>query len=329
VTRVLGIGYSSLGMSVAREWGFPRLIIDSMRPLDFAELKDSGGTTAMRLIAQFSNALAACLTLPLEQQAPEIKKLTGQFSSVLELDENRVSALLENCHKELTQYSKLIQFDLDKSLYYQKISSSGDQQPEPHQQTLPGHELDIADSVEILVEQADLSSRSVDTALTNGIQDITDTLTSDFDLNQVLQMIMETIYRALAGSRVVFCLKDSKADCIRARFGYGEDIENFIRHFSLPLQNQSDVFHVALKNNVDIRIENTRDEKIRDRIPAWYHQNIAAHCFTLFPVVIRNKPIALIYIDSASAASIKITDSQLGLLKTLRNQAILALKSQG
>ena len=89
------------------------------------------------------------------------------------------------------------------------------------------------------------------------------------------------------------------------------------------------MFQVAFKNNVDIRIEDTRDEKIHDKIPAWYHQNIAARSFTIFPIVIKQKPIALIYIDSASAESINISDSQLSLLKTLRNQAILAIKTLG
>lgn len=86
--------------------------------------------------------------------------------------------------------------------------------------------------------------------------------------------------------------------------------------------------HANIVTIYDIRIENTGDEKIRDRIPDWYHQNIAARSFTLFPVVIRETPIALIYIDHVNAEPIKITDAQLGLLKTLRNQAILALKSQ-
>ena len=329
VTRVLGISYSSLGMSVAREWGFPRSIIDSMRPLDFDHLKDSEGTAAMQLIAQFSNALAACLTLPLDQQTPEIKKLSRQFSTVLDIDEKKVTRLLDNCHNELTRYSRLIQFDLHKSLYYQNISSSGNQETEPPLNSVQQDEFGISDSVEILVEQADPSARSIDKALTDGIQDITDTLTGDYDINQVLQMIIETIYRALSGSRVVLCLKDSKTGCIRARFGYGEDIENFISHFSLPLHNQSDVFHVAFKNNVDIRIENTGDVKIRDRIPAWFHKNIAARSFSIFPVVIKGTPIALIYIDQLKSEPTRITDAQLGLLKTLRNQAILALKGQG
>ncbi len=327
VSQVLGISYPRLGMSVARDWGFPKSIIDSMLPLDFNNLKELGSSDKLQLISQFSNALGACLTLPLVQQGPEIKKLSDQFSAVLEIDESKVLGLLENCHKELAQYSRLIQFDLDKCLYYQQISSAGNQEPELQQDSTQNHVLGISDSVEILVEQVDPLSRSVEKTLTNGIQDITDTMTGEYNINQILQMIMETIYSAFSGSRVVLCLKDSKTDCIRARFGHGENIEKFIDHFSLPLQNQSDVFQVALKNNVDIRIENTSDKKIYDRIPPWYHQNIAARSFTIFPILINEAPIALIYIDSVNTESIEITDNQLGLLKTLRNQAILALKS--
>jgi hypothetical protein len=84
---------------------------------------------------------------------------------------------------------------------------------------------------------------------------------------------------------------------------------------------------VAFKNNVDIQIDDTRDEKIRSKIPDWYHKNIAARSFTIFPIIIKQAPIALIYIDSANTESIKLTDNQLSLLKTLRNQAILAIRN--
>lgn len=330
VIQVLGISYARLGMTVAREWGFPSLITDSMQPLDFDDLPEANTPgESLHLIAQFSSALGACLTLPLQQQAPAIKTLTEQFSTVLALDESRVSELLENCHKELTQFSRLIQFDLEKSLYYQQISSSGNQEPESLQEQTQKQEFGAADSVEILVDQADPLSQSADKILTDGIQDITNTLTGECSINQVMQMILETIYRALGGARVVLCLKDPQNASIRGRFGYGEDVDRVIEHFSIPLAAQSDVFHVAFKNNVDIRIEDTRDAKIRGKIPDWYHQNIAARSFTIFPIVIGQKPIALIYIDSATAETINITDSQLSLLKTLRNQAILAIKTLG
>ena len=95
----------------------------------------------------------------------------------------------------------------------------------------------------------------------------------------------------------------------------------------MPLAYRADVFHIAFTKNVDIRIENTQDEKIRSKIPDWYHQNIGARSFTIFPIIIKEAPIALIYIDTADNQPIEITDSQLGLLKTLRNQAILAIKT--
>ena len=244
---------------------------------------------------------------------------------MLTLDQDKVSTLLENCHKELTQFSRLIQFDLEKSLYYQRISSGGDQEPENPQDATRKQEFGATDSVQILVDPVEPHSLSVDKLLTDGIQDITNTLTGEYSINQIMQMILETIYRAFGGSRVVLCLKDKKNASIRARFGYGEDVENIINHFSIPLQPQADVFHVSFNNNVDIRIDNTRDEKIRDKIPAWYHKNIGARSFTIFPIIVKQAPIALIYIDSANTESIAITDNQLSLLKTLRNQAILAI----
>ena len=140
-------------------------------------------------------------------------------------------------------------------------------------------------------------------------------------------MIMETIYRALPGSRVLLGLRDKASNCIKGKFGYGDEIEELTRNFMIPLAYQPDVFHIAFKNNVDIKIEDTQDEKIKDKIPAWYQRKINSKSFVLFPIVIKHSPIAMIYIDSTSASSISISDSELSLLKTLRNQAILAIKT--
>ena len=125
----------------------------------------------------------------------------------------------------------------------------------------------------------------------------------------------------------MLCLKDGKTASIRGRFGYGDNVNDIIDQFAIPLAYQNDVFHVAFKNNVDIRIDDTEDPKIRDKIPDWYHDHVAARSFTIFPILIKNSPIALIYLDSAGDKPISISDEQLGLLKTLRNQAILAIKS--
>jgi eukaryotic-like serine/threonine-protein kinase len=327
-SQVLGTSYQRLGMAIASEWGFPDLIINSMKSLDFDNLPESSCVNdKLQLVSQFSNAISDCLSLPLEQQATALKTLTKQFSSVLNVDEGQVSGFIESSHKELAEFSRLIQFDLHKSRFYQQISSSGHKVQEPPTNATHQAEFGSADSVAILEEKTESDHHSTQKALTDGIQDITNTLTGDYTINQVMQMILETIYRAFSGSRVVLCLKDAKQGCIRARFGYGENIDQVISHFSIPLAYKADVFHVAFKNNVDIKIENTLDEKIKHKIPDWYHREIAARSFTIFPIIIKHSPIALIYIDGASDSTVEINDEQLGLLKTLRNQAILAIRN--
>ena len=61
--------------------------------------------------------------------------------------------------------------------------------------------------------------------LAAGIQDITNTMVESFRLNEVLRMILETMFRALGFRRVVFCLRDPKTDTLTGRFGLGEGVE--------------------------------------------------------------------------------------------------------
>ena len=50
--------------------------------------------------------------------------------------------------------------------------------------------------------------------------------------------------------------------------------------------------------------------------------------FVLFPVAINRKPVALIYADHVEAGRLRFADGKLNLLKTLRNQAILAIRQK-
>ena len=327
--QVLGTTYHKLGMSVAREWGFPDQIVNSMQPIDHESLIDAGTHNPLHLIANFSNALSQALKQPLHQQAQALKKLTRRYKKALNLDEKQVSALIETSHKELKQFAKLIRFDISKSAFYQRLSTSADK-PVPTPREQQQAEFGAEDSVKVLAQDSEpADSESSEKALTDGIQDITNTLTGDYMINEVMQMVLETIYRALPGSRVLLGLRNQATNAIDGKFGYGEDIEQLIANFAIPLVYQPDVFHIAFKNNVDIKIDNAEDQKIMDKIPQWYRRKIGSRFFLLFPIVIKHSPVAIIYIDSCDATTLAINDHQLSLLKTLRNQAVLAIKNLG
>jgi GAF domain-containing protein len=48
--------------------------------------------------------------------------------------------------------------------------------------------------------------------------------------------------------------------------------------------------------------------------------------FLLFPIAVKGKQIGLIYADRASPGEIAIPERELSLLKSLRNQAVLAIR---
>lgn len=166
----------------------------------------------------------------------------------------------------------------------------------------------------------------VQAMLTAGIQDISNSLVDDFSLNDILRIILETMYRAMGFERVLLCLRDAKSGTMIGRFGFGADTGEIARKFRFSLQEMSDVFSVAALKGVDLLITDINDPKIYDRIPQWHRQHMQAETFVLFPLLLKDAPVAMIYCDKRKAGDIVIAPSELSLLKTLRNQAVLAIK---
>ena len=86
--------------------------------------------------------------------------------------------------------------------------------------------------------------------------------------------------------------------------------------------NQQFLFRLG----ADVYIEDVNAEKIRDHIPDWYRKLVPARSLVLFPIVINKKPVGLFYADCDEARTNRFEAGELNLLKTLRNQAVLAIK---
>jgi GAF domain-containing protein len=115
---------------------------------------------------------------------------------------------------------------------------------------------------------------------------------------------------------------------MRARFGFGAEIERLIPLCGFPLAFAPDVFHIALEKGVDLVIEDPRADNIRQRIPDWLHRVMEPKSFLLLPIVLKSTAIGLLYADS-QRGGIKLDAEQLGALRTLRSQVVLAFKTCG
>jgi GAF domain-containing protein len=163
--------------------------------------------------------------------------------------------------------------------------------------------------------------------LASGLQDVSNSLIDDaVSLNDILRMILEAMFSGMGFAHVVLCIKDGRRNCMVGKFGFGDEAQRLVKAFDFSLAAQPDVFLVALQNNADILISDIDDPKIATRIPAWYRENVPARTFVLFPIVVKGKPIGLIYADRPHPGDITIPEKELSLLKSLRNQAVLAIR---
>jgi hypothetical protein len=188
-----------------------------------------------------------------------------------------------------------------------------------------------ADTVMLRVEALDALESAADATasaqqlIAAGIRDVTEALTADFALNDILRMVLETMHRGFGFSRTMIFIRDARLNTMRARFGFGAEVERFIPLCDFPLAFAPDVFHIALEKGVDIVIENAQADNIIQRIPEWLRRGMHPKSFLLLPIALKSGAIGLLYADS-ERGGIKLGAEQLGSLRTLRSQVVLAFK---
>lgn len=355
--QVLGISYEDLGIGIAHTWGFPSLIVNSMRALPASAIrKPNNVEERLRILSAFSNELCRVIAdAPPEQRQKQLRKAATRYSETIAISEQDLQMTLEKSFAEVIRFAGVIHLNLQQTPFGRQIKarsieSSSAGAPSTESSTVSSAGLAVAGAAggdENVAETVlsdtvlagvvdDPSTRGdagqVDTGgaaeaiLMAGIQDISNTLVEDFKLNDVLRIILETMYRAKGFKRVILCIRDGRNNSMLGRFGFGPDAQEKAKRFNFALTFTPDIFHAALSKNVDILISDTNDPKIAARIPEWFRKGVGAETFVIFPLCIKGNPVAMIYADCDGAGEIVIPEKELSLLRTLRNQALLAIK---
>jgi HD-like signal output (HDOD) protein len=163
--------------------------------------------------------------------------------------------------------------------------------------------------------------------LAQGMQDLTSLILGEYQLSDVLKLVVEIFYRSGSFDRALVSTLDRGSQCLVGRVAFGPQAETLRHAFRIPLSFTPDVFHAALSKGQDILISDTTADNIRNRIPSWYAQNAGAHAFLLLPIVINGKSVAMLYADRQTGP-MALPGQLLGLLKALRNQATLAIRQK-
>lgn len=338
--KVLGVSLDKLADKVGQTWGLP----DGLRACMM-----SPGTAAPRIslaarperiywLASLANAAADdMLKSEPGQLGDKLTALTNNYAKALELSPHALQDAASRARTRLTELTRALNMSVpaqspaDRLLdhYYVDAPNAGQTDgPSPQ-------ELGLTTENGTLTAGMPLPEQDVANVLTNGIQDITNTLLEPFRLNDVLSMILETMLRALDCRRVIFCLRDPKTGQLLGRLGIGEGADALKAAFKIPLVIPSgttpDLFSVVCLKGADMLIADASAPGIVGRLPTWFRDQVQAPTFLLLPLVMKRKGqpdmvLGMIYADKGQANALQINEKELSLLRTLRNQAVMAFK---
>jgi HD-like signal output (HDOD) protein len=328
--KVLGLSFEELGLGVAKSWGLPQSLQRCMRKPSGEPPARLDASERLSWMTHAANEITDAL-LHSEPSAAKAKiaQLAKRFARTLGLSSEAIESAADQARQRLVQTAQAMNLNVPAQSPARRLLAppSAPGTVAIGEDSLTPHELQATVAIARTPEAAAVACASE--VLAAGIQDITNTMVENFKLNEVLRMILETMFRALGFRRIVFCLRDPKSETLTGRFGLGEDAEAVAARFKVPLKLGTDLFAAVCTKGVDTLISDATMPNIAARLPDWYRSGVNAPAFLLLPLQIKGAPFALIYADKATPGGIELGEKELSLLRTLRNQAVMAFKQVG
>lgn len=337
--QVLGLGFEDLAVGVARVWGLPDTLQRCMRkPLGSPmQRAPEQGIERLRWAAMAANEVATTLLMSdAASQQGRLEQVAARYARTLALSAEAIGEATSRARHKLVALAEALDLRVEPDTPAARLLTlppAAESAATP-QDALAPLELRATETQPlpaVLESQAGgaVSVAQVNEVLAAGIQDVTNAMVESFQLNDVLRMILETMFRALGFRRMVFCLREARTDLMTGRFGLGEGSEAAVRAMKIPLKAPADLFAAVCLRGADTLINDTTEPKMQARLPEWYRKGLNAPAFLLLPLQIKGQTFALIYADQSTPGGIVVDDKALGLLRTLRNQAVMAFRQAG
>jgi len=162
--------------------------------------------------------------------------------------------------------------------------------------------------------------------LSQALSEVSNWALGEMSLDTMLDRTAQLLLESLGAQRVVIALRQGPLGALVGRLGKGVRAGMVVNSFVVPLQPPQDVFGILCTHGRDTLISDTRDPVVAARLPAWFHKEVKAGTFLLLPMALSDKPLGLLYADKEDPSTLLVSDQDLTLLKALRNQLVMAVR---
>lgn len=296
--EVLGFRFDDLGEAMARHWGMPECVITGIRadgPLASSEIG---------VITAFAHDLtAAVYRRECEATRDSVAEVLARYAKRLDLTREEVAGILESSLAETKEIFASARVTLDdlklRRLHKAAMAQLG----------TDGHALVAPPSAEPLVDPSvhPLGATAEQLAAADAVVELArvrDELVAEVvrvaqpasgeDLNRVILMVLEGIFRGGPFDRVVFCMLTPDGSGVKARYGLGTGVETLLERFSFDLTPREGPVAVAMLRRQSVCVPVERDFTAQE---LRFAQSLGASSFGVFPVVVGTRLVGSVYCD--------------------------------
>lgn len=316
--EVLGVDYAQIGKAVLKEWNFPAAMIDTLTPIaDGVVPKAMDEHARLHVACAFSNELCRELAAKDGANPGRIERLAGRYRNALGYTRNQINELVESSRRELRAF----------------VAGTGIHLPHWAQAgvTLPAEAAPAGDGENVDADAPtalQMSDEQRLAILLAGVNEISASLVGSFRLAELLQSILETMYRGVGAEHAVLFIADAGGSHVTARVALGERADEV---FGLRLPraaDRRDVIALGLSQDKDIVVQTPPSAHGATRyLPSELDGYLRGERFVVMPVVAAGRRLGLFYLDLPP--QVHLGETVLTALKTLRNQAVMALRQGG
>ena len=315
--QVLGIGLQDLGAGVARAWGLPDNLQRASRVPegDVPTHAVASGVERLRWLGRGANAMtSAMLANDGEAQTAALQEAAALYGPALGLPARQLVATSLESRTRLADMVNAMGLQVARGAPARRLLEA----------TLP---VGAMGAMEKTIVEPRPEPEPPRAALSRGLDKLRGALASNpLRLSEVLNLVLDTMHRALDFRSVVLCLREPRSGHLVGRLGLGAGADDISAAFRIVPEgaSQGDLFAALCVKGADMLIKDAT--AVASHLPAWFRHRVNAGSFLVMPLQIKGAAIGLIYADKMAAGSITLHEPELVLLRALRDEAVAAFK---
>ena len=318
--RSLGMTFTAIGQYIADKWQLPENIMAGIqvKPVKPTR-KPSNSKEYLTQLSSLTNEIIEGAAIGNNVRSEKrLKEIVARYQASFNLDYEKVIQMLNYLMKELIAYCDLLSIDYRNNNFCKNFIS------------FINHDFNFDEETNHHEENSDNINNNkgfLESTLTFGIARITGLLYGQYELPQLLNIVMHTIHRGLDCKHVILFMRDNITGQMQAHYGAGENITEVMRRFHFPISEQDDIFSQAYQHCSDFFIPEVVHSAYLEKIPDWCKKTTTPKNMLIYSIEIKSKCHGLLYVDNATSLSTQ-SKTLLNYINILRKQTEQAISQK-